>query len=49
MTTTQQFLTIGLVILTATSINAPIDLALCGVVGTAVSKAVLKLSATRTL
>ena len=41
--------TIGLVILTATSINAPIELALCGVVGTAVSKAVLKLNATRTL
>lgn len=41
--------TIGLVILTATSINAPIELALCGVVGTAVPKAVLKLNATRTL
>ena len=35
------------VIVTATSINAPIELALCGVVGTAVSKAVLKINSTR--
>lgn len=35
------------VIVTATSINAPIELALCGVVGTAVSKAVLKINSSR--
>lgn len=35
------------VIVTATSINAPIELALCGVVGTAVSKAVLKINSAR--
>ena len=34
-------------IVTATSINAPIELALCGVVGTAVSKAVLKINSAR--
>ena len=38
---------LAVVIVTATSINAPIELALCGIVGTAVCKAVLKLQDTR--